>query len=107
MRRVLVELNLPSCLDGLLPQVHACLDAIVSGAPTVVIRKPEGTRWPRKWPRGECLSVGHDGMENWSFDPARVLGWVHLAAQEWRSEIVAETAELYSAVEAAEKEGNS
>lgn len=51
--------------------VFACLD----GRATVTI-STRGKR-PLGFPRGELLSVGTDGSNNYAFHPVKVLAWLH------------------------------
>lgn len=53
-----------------------CVDAILTGQPTVTISVTGGKR-PKGFPRGELLSVGTNGAHNYAINPVRLMKWVH------------------------------
>lgn len=60
---------------GLTALVMRCALAIIAGQRTVTIsatgKRPEG------FPRGELLSVGTNGAQNYAVCPVKALAWVH------------------------------
>ena len=53
-----------------------CAYAVIAGQPTVTISVTGGKR-PAGFPRGELLSVGTNGAQNYAVDPIKLLAWVH------------------------------
>ena len=43
----------------------------------VTFIRHRGTKMPPKFPRGELLCENHDGSRAYSYDPLRVLAWLH------------------------------
>lgn len=62
--------------------VIACAGACMDGADTVTL-SVRGPR-PKKFPRGELLSVGTDGSRNYAVDPVRALAWLRDTAKSLR-----------------------
>lgn len=55
------------------------LSAILAGT-DMTLHIPSGEKWPQGWPRGELLSVNDMG-KNYSFDPVKVLSFMHKLAK--------------------------
>ena len=53
-----------------------CAYAVIAGQPTVTISVVNGKR-PAGFPRGELLSVGANGAQNYAVDPIKLMAWVH------------------------------
>lgn len=53
-----------------------CAYAVMAGQPTVTISVVNGKR-PAGFPRGELLSVGTNGAQNYAVDPIKLMAWVH------------------------------
>ena len=53
-----------------------CAYAVIAGQRTVTISIVNGTR-PKSFPRGELLSVGTNGAQNYAVDPIKLMAWVH------------------------------
>lgn len=49
--------------------------AIAQGTRMTLV-KPQGTKMPPKFPRGELLCENYDGRHCYSYDPLRVLAWL-------------------------------
>lgn len=64
--------------------VSACAGAVLAGT-TITLSLPKGARWPCKFPRGELLSVNHEGTRNVAFDPVKVLAWVQMSTRNMRA----------------------
>lgn len=62
-------------------------EAVLSGT-QLTLSVPHGQKLPAGFPRaGELLSVGSEGNRNLSFDPTKVLAWVHRCAKAgWRED---------------------
>ena len=43
----------------------------------VTFIRHKGVKMPPKFPRGELLCENHDGARAYSYDPLRVLAWLH------------------------------
>lgn len=57
----------------------AALSAILEGA-DMTLHIPHKEKWPTGWPRGELLSVNDMG-KNYSFNPVKVLAFMHKIAK--------------------------
>lgn len=57
----------------------AALCAILQGT-DVTLNLPLEEKWPKGWPRGELLSVNDTG-KNYSFNPVKVLSFMHKLAK--------------------------
>jgi len=53
-----------------------CAYAVIAGQPTVTISVVNGKR-PAGFPRGELLSVGANGAQNYAVDPIKLMAWVY------------------------------
>jgi hypothetical protein len=60
---------------GLRDLVMRCVIAVIAGEPTVTI-SATGKR-PAGFPRGDLLSVGTNGAQNYAVDPIKALAWIH------------------------------
>ena len=50
--------------------------AIQAGTRMSLVRRPK-SQWPPGFPRGELMCENFDGTWVYSFDPVRVLKWLH------------------------------
>ncbi len=64
--------------------IMTCAAAVLSGEPTVTISVTAGKR-PAGFPRGELLSVGTAGANNYAVCPIKVMAWIHQRKREARA----------------------
>lgn len=64
--------------------VASCAGAVLGGT-TVTLSLPKGAKWPHGFPRGDLLSVNHQGLRNVAFDPVKVLAWVQQSTKNMRA----------------------
>lgn len=60
---------------GLTALVMRCAFAILAGQPTVMCSSTG--RRPAGFPRGELMSIGTNGAQNFAVNPVKAMAWVH------------------------------